>query len=471
METKFNSEVGTVTFRLKEPNSDKPTLIKGIYLFKDFQTGFTTGIKVLPKDWEKTEKKILSGENKKELNNKLNKFKTKIPDFHNKFNEQYNRLPTKEELKTIVTNAINERELKTVNKKKKNFDDIYNDFMEIIYLKRDNAIAGGLKPLHKSYISSFNVAYADLKKFASENRIVLDIDTFDVTTCLKFQNWLLNGKDKKQSATVKTRIKRISQLLRWAFTEGYTNNRSFMQNDFLPKAISNNKIALTEEEITILYQYDFSNNKRLEKVRDLFILGCHTSLRFEDLMRINPKHIDFISKTIHILTSKVDKNVSFPFFGYTEEILLKYGGNINSISLSNQNANLYLKEIFREIPYFKEKVILQEIATNKGVKFIENKYEDKITFHNSRTSFCTNRYMEGWDLLEIWEFTGHTNEGTFKSYFKPTSEHERIRRENILLRNEKLQRADLQSKQIEELQKQIEELKNQNGKIINLNAV
>ena len=71
---------------------------------------------------KKTEKKILSGENKKELNNKLNKFKTKIPDFHNKFNEQYNRLPTKEELKTIVTNAINERELKTVNKKKKNFD-------------------------------------------------------------------------------------------------------------------------------------------------------------------------------------------------------------------------------------------------------------------------------------------------------------------------------------------------------------
>jgi hypothetical protein len=68
-------------------------------------------------------------------------------------------------------------------------------------------------------------------------------------------------------------------------------------------------------------------------------------------------------------------------------------------------------------------------------------------------------------------FTGHTNEGTFKSYFKPTSEHERIRRENILLRNEKLQRADLQSKQIEELQKQIEELKKQNGKIINLNAV
>ena len=67
METKFNSEVGTVTFRLKEPNSDKPTLIKGIYLFKDFQTGFTTGIKVLPKDWEKTEKKILSGENKNTL--------------------------------------------------------------------------------------------------------------------------------------------------------------------------------------------------------------------------------------------------------------------------------------------------------------------------------------------------------------------------------------------------------------------
>ena len=63
--------------------------------------------------------------------------------------------------------------------------------------------------------------------------------------------------------------------------------------------------------------------------------------------------------------------------------------------------------------------------------------------------------MEGWDLLEIWQYTGHTDESVFKMYFKPTFEHEQIRQESIKARNEKLQRVDLQAKQIEDLHKRM----------------
>ena len=191
-------------------------------------------------------------------------------------------------------------------------------------------------------------------------------------------------------------------------------------------------------------------------------------MRFGDITRIENSHIDYDNKKITILSEKVSTNdkyttLCFSFFRYTEEILEKYNGNIKSISISNQKTNDYLKEVFEEIPYFKDKKISIEKPTNKGVIIEELSFSEKIAFHDSRRSFCTNRYIEGWDLLEIWQYTGHTNENTFKTYFKPTSEHEQLRQESIKSRNEKLQKYDLQSEQIRALQEKIEEMSKKLG--------
>ena len=481
MTKQYNNETGNVSFRLKDPNSETLSRIMGRYSFKKFQIDFATGLKVTPNQWDNKTKRVNSGIEKKDINLKLNKFRTLIVDAHNKFNEQYNRHPTKEELKLIVDGAKEGQEIKTVKKDKKSFEEVFQEFMALNELKNKRAIASEQKPLHKSYISSFNVMYNDLKSFAIQKNIFLDIDKFDEIQCLEFQTWLIEEKELEPN-TVKTRIKRLSQILKRAFEKGYTNNRSYMQDEFSVKVPPSFHAVLTEKDIEILYNYDFSNSSRLERIRDLFVLGCHTSLRFGDITRIENTHIDFNSKTINILLDKIShtdkyRNVHFSFFGYTEEILKKYNGNIKEIAISNQNTNEYLKEVFNLIPYFNEKTITRERPTNKGVVVDNLKFSDKIAFHDSRRSFCTNRYIEGWDLLEIWQYTGHTNESTFKTYFKPTLEHERIRQENIKLRNEKLQKVDLQAKQIEELQNQMQKMKElyekgdieQMAKVISLN--
>ena len=61
--------------------------------------------------------------------------------------------------------------------------------------------------------------------------------------------------------------------------------------------------------------------------------------------------------------------------------------------------------------------------------------------------------------MEIWQYTGHTDESVFKTYFKPTFEHEQVRQESIKARNEKLQKVDLQAKRIDELQSQVQKMK------------
>ncbi|WP_454059437.1 tyrosine-type recombinase/integrase [Elizabethkingia ursingii] len=461
--TQYNNETGSVSFRLKEPTKEI-SRIMGRYSFKDLKVDFSTGQKVAPNNWDSDSKTVTSGGDKREINQKLAKFKTSIVDAHKNFNEHYNRMPTKEELKTIINNAIAGKHLTTVQKSKKSFDDVYLEFMKVTELKITRAIASGQKPLHRSYVSSFGVMYQDLKDFANENNIFLDIDKFDETQCLEFQNWLLDTERVKSLSTLKTRIKRLSQIQKRAFEKGYTENRSYMQDEYKVKVPPTFHSVLTEPEIKILYEHNFADTPRLERVRDMFVLGCHTSLRFGDITRIESGHIDHSSKTVNILLNKSSgvenyKTVRFQFFGYSGEILSKYNYDIKSIAISNQNTNDYLKELFKAIPYFNEKIVTCERPTNEGVVFDKINFADKIAFHDSRRSFCTNRYMEGWDLLEIWQYTGHTDESVFKTYFKPTFEHEQIRQESIKARNEKLQRVDLQAKQIEELQNQMQKMK------------
>lgn len=478
---RYNNETGSVNFRLKEPTKEI-SRIMGRYSFKDLKVDFSTGLKVASISWDSDSKMATSGVDKREINQKLAKFKTSIVDAHKNFNEHYNRMPTKDELKTIVDNAMAGKQLTTVQKSKKSFDDVFQEFMKVTELKIQRAIASGQKTLHRSYVSSFDVMYRDLNDFANENGIFLDIDKFDEVQCLEFQNWLLDTERVKSLNTLKTRIKRLAQVQKRAFEKGYTDNRSYMQDEYKVKVPPTFHSVLTEPEIKMLYEHNFSDAPRLERVRDMFVLGCHTSLRFGDITRIESGHIDHSNKTVNILLKKGSgvenyKTVRFSFFGYAGDILSKYNDDIKSIAISNQNTNEYLKELFKAIPYFNEKTITRERPTNDGVVFETINFADKIAFHDSRRSFCTNRYMEGWDLLEIWQYTGHTDESVFKTYFKPTFEHEQIRQESIKARNEKLQKADLQTKEIQELKAQMQKMQEliesgnmeQLAEIININ--
>jgi integrase len=474
MNQQFNNEVGSIRYYLKDKNSLDQTLLKGSYLFKNFNIGFTTGIKLTPNiEWNNQEKIVISGKNKRLFNDKLAKFKTSITESHKNFNEIYHRLPTKEELKGIDERALAGSGTQSVRKDKKNFDDVYNEVLNLILAKENNSlesqkIGNSSKGPHKSYISSIKIAYKDLKEFAVKESLILDIDTFNEQNILDFQNFLIKFKQLKPS-TIKTRIKRIAMILKRAFDKGYTNQRVFLLDEFKVSVPPTTSTSLTENEIDIFYNFDLSTNKRLEKIRDLFVLACHTSLRFSDVTRIERNHINSEEKIINIISQKTStsskyKSLSLPFFGKVDEILQKYNCDIRQLSISNQKTNEYLKEIFELIPYFKNKILKEEKLINNKMQFIESDFIKTINFHTARRNFCTNRYCEGWELLEIWDYTGHTDERTFKTYFRPTVEHEKLRQKNIKDRNEKIKSFDKFKTEMDSLKKELQTFKDLNNK-------
>ncbi|MCC8143568.1 MAG: site-specific integrase [Tannerellaceae bacterium] len=55
---------------------------------------------------------------------------------------------------------------------------------------------------------------------------------------------------------------------------------------------------LNERELDILYSLDLSYDKELEEIRDVFIIGCYTGLRYSDLSTLGIENIDFINENI-----------------------------------------------------------------------------------------------------------------------------------------------------------------------------
>jgi integrase len=167
-----------------------------------------------------------------------------------------------------------------------------------------------------------------------------------------------------------------------------------------------------------MYRLDLSQKGKLAKVRDLFIIGCYTGLRFSDFIQIKQENI-FESNKIKIRTQKTGEIVVIPLHPFVREIMAKYDGNIPE-PISNQKMNDYLKEI-GQLAGLNE---LIEVTITKGGKLVKSTTEkyNLIMTHTARRSFATNLYMADVPSITIMNITGHKTEKNFLRYIRISQE-------------------------------------------------
>lgn len=78
-------------------------------------------------------------------------------------------------------------------------------------------------------------------------------------------------------------------------------------------------IYLNEDELAKIYNLNLSDDKELEEIRDVFIVGCYTGLRYSDLSTLSPEHIDHINGNINLKQRKVHKAVAIPMIDYVPD--------------------------------------------------------------------------------------------------------------------------------------------------------
>ncbi len=172
-------------------------------------------------------------------------------------------------------------------------------------------------------------------------------------------------------------------------------------------------IYLTEKEINVIYELDLSENQEWERIRDLFVLGCFTGLRYSDLSSIKPANIkgDFI----HLRQGKTMNHVVIPLNATAKKIIRKYDGGIPE-GIHMNDFNKLIKGIGEEAGISEEIIITQK----RGSERVESTYKkfDLIASHTCRRSFCTNEYLKGTPSLFIMKISGHRTERNFLKYIK-----------------------------------------------------
>jgi len=194
---------------------------------------------------------------------------------------------------------------------------------------------------------------------------------------------------------------------------GLTNNLQFRSRKFIKPETDTDGVYLTAAEIMALHKLDLSEKKKLLQVRDLFLVGCCTGLRFGDYSNIKPENIvlDEGDCFIKIRTQKTGELVIIPCNPIIIDILRRYENTPGRLpkTMSNQKFNDYVKEVCKEANL---------TETGRLSTDMKKAMYECVSSHTARRSFATNLYLEGFPTYEIMKITGHKTEKSFLKYIK-----------------------------------------------------
>lgn len=214
-------------------------------------------------------------------------------------------------------------------------------------------------------------------------------------------------------------VKTLKTIMRQAREEGLHNNMEIERKAFKVLTEDVENIYLTEVELKKLYSLELID-KKLEIVRDVFLIGCYTALRYSDYGRISPDNVKDRGgvKFLEIIQKKTQNKVVIPLKPEAVALLRKYDFNLPKTY--EQQINEGIKEVgeFAKI----DEVIYYEV--NKGglrVKQSSPKFK-LIKAHTARRTGCTLMYLAGLKPIDIMKISGHKTEKVFLKYIKITKE-------------------------------------------------
>jgi hypothetical protein len=262
-------------FELDEDGNKKPKFFK-----------YTIGDTINPKYWNKKTQKVretYSGY--ANFNDKLKKIENDILDIWRKLSND-NIKPSPETLRIELDKIYRPQPETSAPKLLDLFDYIDNYIKTVKFVYRQNKPV----PINERTKQKYRTTLKVLKEFAKEKRKnKLNFDDIN----LDFYNDFLEYIQKKKYTdnTCGKYIANIKKFLNVATEDGVNTKFDYQSKRFAKLSEITDKIYLTETELLKIYELDLTKNKRLETVRDLFLIGCYTALRYSDYTNIKPENI------------------------------------------------------------------------------------------------------------------------------------------------------------------------------------
>ena len=232
--------------------------------------------------------------------------------------------------------------------------------------------------------------YADFFLLMDEcHQLITDVDYQFVVS---YDKWL-----RDSGIAHNTRISRL-RLLRALLNEARKRDIIHINpfDRFRIQQMVSKKGFITIEQLHKLEKMTLKGYEA--KVRDAFLVGCYTGLRFSDIISLRNEHIDggWLTKKMAKTGYIVELPIEELFGGKMILLIEKYNGNIERITKplgSNASVNKTLRGILDRI-----------------------NIDPKITFHSSRHTFATHLGQAGVQLTTIQKLLGHQKLQTTQIY-------------------------------------------------------
>lgn len=336
------------------------------------------------------------------FNTYLRTFKQKVDDIVNQcfINSQ---IPT-----TVLVKQLFVEQQNNVASTSVSFFDYCNQFIE-------------QSKKHKCYstIKTYKTIVNKLVQYQKYANVTLHWSSFNLSFYYDFLHFYTSVQGYHTNGFGRA-IQIIKVILNDAFDKNIHQNTAYKHKNFKVLTEDVNNIYLSEDELQRIISLDLSFNPTIQNVRDAFIIGCYTGLRFSDICKINKQHI--CDNTIKIKTQKTDQWVTIPLLEPVRNIINFYRLSSSGFPkvYGNIAMNKYLKQI-GELAGLNDVVIK---VRSKGKTRVEQrlpKYQ-LITTHTARRSFATNLFKKGVPSRVIMLITGHKTEKSFNSYIKINSD-------------------------------------------------
>ncbi len=408
---------------IKARSDSKPAQIYIEYLFdRTHRKLFPTGRRVLPEDWNHDKREVRKSHPEHVAINMV------VNDLRRRIQEIADKAVISGDVPSIsyVTAAFASDSPSKSNASK----DLEGILQKWIDDSSDRITPSALK--HYSVFRNHLRGYMKWKRISL---IPYDLTTEEFHT--QFRRYLetqvmVDGKKGLMRSTVVAQYKRLKTFLNYCLRNDHLNKLNLPPTKFGSESSEN--VFVNDAELDSIENLDLTDKPALESIRDIFLIGCETGLRYSDLSALRLTHFsdNFIRKPTH----KTSKKVIIPISSRLKRVLERNGGTLPKAP-SSGNFNKKIKEVCRMAGLTSTFTWLEQRG-NRKEELSAAKYE-VISSHTCRRSFCTNQFLKGMPNFLIRKISGHTTEKAFLQYIRIDEEQaaeEMARRWAVLQENQ-----------------------------------
>ena len=230
------------------------------------------------------------------------------------------------------------------------------------------------------------------------NYIIKDLGHIKVAQLTKshIQTFVNSHADKPP--TIKAVVMILKQILNCAVEEGIIS-KNVVSNINFPRYESKRKRALTNEEVSAIFNADFDDMQY-----NLVMLLYYTGMRIGEALALDVKDIDYVNHTItvnkNLVRSKSDPKMCEVTFPKT-----KNSTRVIPFPAKMELRNLHGNKVFGIVTYAQKIDMWSGIKTK--LKPLLGKVE--ISPHYFRHNYCTMLYYSGVSLLQAQKLMGHSD--------------------------------------------------------------